>query len=267
MFALKINFHQLKNFFRHFFVSQRKGHGIHSPFAYQLCEEVFYNVNSFYDFDELNKIRTHLLKNKVEIEIEDFGAGSKKLKKKSRKINDIAKKGISTAHQSEILYKLINFLNSKTCIELGTSLGLNTLYLAKVNSNATIITIEACEQLYLFASNLAFKNKFKNIQFIHSKFDVAFPKILNEIKELDFLYVDGNHTYQSTLNYFYMALLKKNDSTVIVFDDIYWNKEMTEAWKEIKNHSSVSLSIDTFYFGIIFFKSEIKEKIDLKLFL
>ena len=262
-----INAHQVKNFIRHFFTAKRNENGIHSPFAYALCEEVFYNTNTFYDFKYLDDIRDNLLTNETELEIEDFGAGSKTFKNNTRKIKDIAAKGISTKKQSEVLYKLMNFLKCSNALELGTSLGLNTLYLAKVNKENTLISIEGSKELFTFASNLAEKNRAPNIRFIHSVFKDALPLVLDELTTVDLLYLDGNHTYAATKDYFTMALEKKNNASVFIFDDIYWSKGMTEAWNEIKKHPSVTLSIDTFYFGMVFFKEEIKEKLDLKFYL
>jgi len=259
--------HPVKYFILHFFFAKRNGHGIHSPFAYKLCEEVFYNKNVFYDFKYLNAIRNGLLCNETKLKIQDFGAGSKSFKSNTRKVKDIASKGISTAQQSELLYKLLNFLKCRNAMELGTSLGLNTLYLAKVNKESKIISIEGSKELYDFAGDLAKKNKAANIQFIHSVFEEALPKVLGEMNELDFLYVDGNHTYEATLTYFKQALEKRQPGSVFIFDDIYWSKGMTQAWEEIKKHPSVTLSIDTFYFGMVFFKEEFKEKIDLKFYL
>lgn len=264
---MAINFHQVKNYIKHYFVAKRSGHGVHSPFAYQLCEEVFYNNNHFYDFDELKKIRTSLLNDATELLIEDLGAGSKTFNSNKRKINAIAKKGISNAKQSEILYKLINFLNCNTSFELGTSIGLNTLYMAKANKNGKTVSIEGSKSLAEFASSLAKKNNIHNIEFINSHFDRALPVLFTKINSLDLLYVDGNHTYEATLNYFKLALEKKQNSSVFIFDDIYWSPQMTKAWKEIQKHPSVTLSIDTFYFGLVFFKEEVKEKIDLKFYL
>ncbi len=264
---MPINLHQIKEFVRHYFTAKRNGHGIHSPFAYQLCEEVFYNPLSFYDFIPLSTVRRGLLVNQNSLDIEDYGAGSKTFKSSKRKIRDIAAKGISTSKQSELLYKLMNFFHSSTSVELGTSLGLNTLYMARVNKNGQVITIEGSKALSDFASQLALKNKVHNIRFINARFEDAFPEVLQQIEKLDVLYVDGNHTYDATLTYFNLALAKKHKHSVFIFDDIYWSKGMTKAWEEIKKHPAVSLSIDTFYFGIVFFKEEFKEKLDLSLYL
>lgn len=264
---MTINLHQISSFVKHFLLAKRKGHGIHSPFAYTLCEEVFYNTDSFYDFKLLNQIRSNLFNNENLLEVTDLGAGSKTFNGKQRKIKDIAEKGISSRKQSEILYRLVNYLKCQTCVELGTSLGLNTLYLAMANKSANIITLEGSTALVAIAKRLAEKNKLNNIQFIEGHFDQTFPNLLAQIDKLDLLYADGNHTYEATINYFELALEKKNRDSVFIFDDIYWSQGMTRAWEEIKKHPEVTLSIDTFYMGLVFFKEEIKEKRELKFYL
>jgi len=261
---MTINFHAVKYFIKHYFSAKRKGHSVHSPFAYQLCEEVFYNNNQFYDFEKFNKIRNELLNNKTWVTVQDFGAGSKKFNSDKRRVDRIARAGISTAKQSELLYKLINFLKPETIVELGTSLGLNTMYLASTGKTK-VYTIEGSPVLSKFAKQLAEQQKIYNCQFIEGKFDEEFPELLNKINQLDLLYIDGNHTYEATMNYFDLALKKKNNRSVFIFDDIYWSEGMTKAWEEIKKNPEVTLSIDTFNFGIIFFREEIKEGISLRL--
>lgn len=264
---LKVNLHQIQNFIRHFFVAKRNGHGIHSPFAYKLCEEVFYNTNEYYDFESLKKVRNRLLQNKQVVEVTDFGAGSKTFSSSTRKIKQIADRGVSKTFQSELLYKLIHFLNCNNRLELGTSIGLNTLYLARACKAGQVISIEGNKTLSDFAFDLAKENNVRNAHFVTAKFDDVLSDVLKELHSLDFLYVDGNHRYEATLNYFRLALSKQQESTVIVFDDIYWSKGMTAAWQEIKKNPKVTLSIDAFYFGIVFFKKELKEKIDLKIYI
>src|SRR5688572_487440 len=92
--------YQISRYFKHFFKSSAEGHGVHSPFAYRLCEEIFYNPKVFYEFENLESIRSALLKNKTILEIQDLGAGSKLLPATSRKVKSIAKNGISSAQQS-----------------------------------------------------------------------------------------------------------------------------------------------------------------------
>jgi predicted O-methyltransferase YrrM len=261
-----IDLHQVKNFLTHYFKASRGGHGVHSPFAYALCEEVFYNKNVFYDFDRFGKVREELMKDEKELKIEDFGAGSRKLNTDKRKVSEIAAHGISSKKQSELLYRLINYLNPKTIVELGTSLGLNALYLAGAGKRSDVFSIEGSHELAGFARELLRKQKL-SCEIIEGKFDDKFPELLNRIDSLDFLYVDGNHTYEATLKYFKTALQKKNNDGVFIFDDIYWSREMTKAWEEIKKDPAVTMSIDTFHLGFVFFRQEIREKVDLRFYI
>lgn len=261
-----INGWQIRNYAKHWLTAKRKGHGIHSPFVYDLIENVLSSKLQFYAFEGLETLRRSFLKNNTELSINDLGAGSKKLNTKNRKIGAIAKHGISSARQSQIYFKLINYAKSETIIELGTSIGLNAIYFSKANPKAKIYTIEGDEQLYDFSKNLFKGNNCTNIESILGNFDVVLPQIFKNIHSFDLFYIDGNHTYEATLNYFKMALLKRNKGSIIIIDDIYWSKEMTKAWEQIKRDEEVKLTIDCFYFGLIFFKEEIKQKEHFKLF-
>jgi predicted O-methyltransferase YrrM len=239
----------------------RSAHGIHSPFVYRFIHELLKSKkDNYYQFEELEKIRQRLLQDNMEITIVDFGAGSKIFKDNKRKISDIARHGISQRKFSELYFKLINFCNAEYVVELGTSLGLNTLYLSRANSKAKIYSIEGCKEIASFARDFLKKEGATNVEIINETFENAFPKLLQELPRVDFLYIDGNHRYKNTLEYFREGLSKKHNDSVFVFDDINWNDEMRKAWKEIKSHADVTLSIDLFFTGIIFFRKEQKEK-------
>jgi len=248
----------------HLFTASTKGHGVHSPFAYLLCEEVFYNTHPYYEFATLKRIRKTLLTNTQKLQINDLGAGSKHFKQHTRSISEIAKHGISSEKQSEILFRLIALLKPKTSIELGTSLGLNTLYMAQANREAKVYSLEGASTLIHFARELAISQNVNSIEFIEGDFKNNLEPLLKNLITVDLAYIDGNHTYDATLNYFNLFLNKINTDSVLVFDDIYWSSNMLKAWKEIKKNPRVKLSIDTFYTGYLFFKSEIKEPLHLK---
>lgn len=265
---MSINFHQIGHYLRHAFTAKRGGHGVHSPFAYRLCEEVFYNDDSFYDFDLLRQQRDELLTLRTRLDCGNFGAGSKTFSRRRRRVKDIADRGITRTAHSEMFYKLINFSGYRTIVELGTSLGLNTLYLARAAGHeGQVISIEGSSELSDFAKQLAETNEVSTSRYICGDFDRVLPILLDELTNLDFLYVDGNHSREATLRYFDLALPKVHAPSVIVFDDIYWSKGMTEAWQTIKQHPSVRLSIDTFYFGMVFFDPALREKTNLRFFI
>lgn len=235
-------------------------HDLHSPFLYNFYIELIKNELPFGDFEELNQIRKELLKDSTKIEYTDLGAGSKKLSSDIRIIKQIARYGIAQKKQAEFLYRLVNKFNPSTIVELGTSLGLSTLYLSKAAPRSSVYTIEGCSDLVDFSTNLFQKHNVRNIQTINGNFDTTFPKLLQSIDSLDIFYIDGNHAYEPTMLYFKMALEKKNTKSVFVFDDIYWSESMQQAWKEICAHPQVTISLDLFYFGIVFFRTEQKNK-------
>jgi predicted O-methyltransferase YrrM len=243
--------------------ASNKGHGVHSPFAFTLCEEVFYNRAVFYDFYELESMRKKLQKDDSLLHVEDLGAGSAKFKNTQRRVSDIARHGMSTKKQSEIFYRLINFSGYKSALELGTSLGLNARYLAKA-TQGPVYTIEGSQDVFDFAQ-YGLSPGPDNLFFIHGNLDEVLPEILKEIPGLDFVYMDGNHTYAATLRYFEWLMPKMNKRGVIVVDDIYWSPGMTRAWNTMKKDPRVKLSLDLFYFGLLFFQDAIKEKQDLKI--
>lgn len=235
-------------------------HDLHSPFLYNFYMELIKNKHPFSNFENLDKLRKQLLQNTTTLEISDFGAGSKKLNSNKRQINHIAKHGIAQKKQAEFLYRLVNKFAPNTIVELGTSIGLTSLYLAKASTKSTIYTIEGCPNLFQFSKELFNQQLAKNIQSVNGNFNTKFPEVLSQINSLDFLYIDGNHAYEPTMNYFKMALEKKNSNSIFVFDDIYWSDGMQQAWKEICNNPEVTVSLDLFYFGIVFFRKENKNK-------
>lgn len=218
------------------------------------------NPNPFGDFEELKKLRKQLSVNSEMISVTDFGAGSKKLNSTHRSIKQIVRHGIAPQKQAEFLYRFMNFLNPKTIVELGTSVGLTSMYLAKAVPKAAVYTLEGCENLTAFSAQLFKTNHVNNITSITGNFNDTLPKLLNSLTTVDVLYIDGNHAYEPTMRYFELALQKRNEQSVFIFDDINWSEGMQQAWREICAHPEVTLSLDFFFFGMIFFRKEHKQK-------
>lgn len=244
---------------RYLFSSKTK-HGVHSPFVYNLFSTVIEDKNSYYVFEKLGQVRKELELSAETIEVEDMGAGSRHFTSSKRNVSAIAKHGISTKKYAELLFRLVHHFNPDTTIELGTSVGLTAMYLASADSRKKVHTVEGCRNTAEFARRLFKKHGYQNIELINENFDTALPRLLERMKQLDFIYIDGNHTQQATLNYFEMALRKKHNDSVFIFDDIHWSEGMESAWEAIRQHPAVTLSLDLFHLGIVFFREEQKEK-------
>jgi predicted O-methyltransferase YrrM len=225
-------------------------HSIHSPFLYDLyncC--VVKGKKSIYQSD-IENLRSELLKDKRKITINDLGAGSRVNKSSERKLSQIAKYSLKSHKEAQFLSCFTRKTNSKSIIELGSSLGLTSARVALDNPDSFIHTIEGCSNIADIALNNFSKLNATNIKLHIGNFDDILPKILKEV-EADLIFIDGNHTKEATLRYFNMAIENMNPNGYIVFDDIYWSEEMTEAWKTIISNPKVSLSINLFHLGII----------------
>jgi predicted O-methyltransferase YrrM len=239
-----------------FLLASNSRHGVHSPFVYKLVDEVIYNKSPFYAYDQIEVLRKNYLNDHSTISISDMGAGSKVFNSNTRKVSSIAKYSVKPAKYGQLLFRLVQRFKPNRILELGTSLGISTLYLALARPSATVITIEGCPQTAEKASAIFKKSTAENIQMIVGNFDDKLPEVLFSEENLDFVFIDGNHKKEATLRYFRECLKRCTKNSVIIFDDINWSKEMQEAWQEITHHPEVMVSIDLFFMGIIFFRTE-----------
>jgi len=240
-----------------FLLSSTNQHGIHSPFVYDLVTKCFYDTKKYQEYLVLDAYRNSLLTSEETIFVTDFGTGSKVFKNNQRKVKDIAKHVGITRKRQQLLFRISHYFDYKSSLELGTSLGLATIALA-IHKNNKVTTIEGCEH----TANIAIKQLdafgSTSVQIQVGDFEEVLQKYTDT--NFDIIYIDGNHNKESTLNYFELLLPFAHKDTLFIFDDIYWSKGMTEAWKEIIIHPKVTVSIDTFYWGLVFFRKEQKKE-------
>ncbi len=258
MFKIKYLLHRTKSFIHYLiFAKHGNGQGIHSPFLWEFWKNVI-SVNQPYSaYSKVNSLRKLQLANTSEIKPLEIGAGSSVNFRKIITVADIAKTSGIKKKYGELLFRTVNYFQPNTIIELGTSLGISSLYIALANSQAKVITIEACCERAKIAAAAHKKAKVKNIEIINNSFEKALPELIKRHEQFDFVFFDGNHKKQATLEYYEVCKSKANNNSVFVFDDIYWSKGMQEAWNEIKSDAAVSFSLDFYQFGMIFFRKEL----------
>jgi predicted O-methyltransferase YrrM len=253
---------QLIKKYLHYYLtaSNGKGHGIHSPFVFDFIKNVLNDNRNFYSYQQIENLRGHLLKNEKIIEVEDFGAGSAISKTNKRTVSEIVKSAAKSEKSGKLLFRVVNYYQPKTMIELGTSAGLSSVYLASSLPNSKLITIEGSAAISEIAKNNFSALGLLNIELLTGNFDDVLPKILGKHPVIDFAFIDGNHRKQPTIYYFNLLVQHISDFSVLIFDDIHWSSDMEEAWQEIKNDERVMLTVDLFFLGIVFFKSDFKTK-------
>lgn len=240
-----------------FLLKSTNQHGVHSPFVFDLITKCFYKKKQRTVYSKLEQYRVELLNNKNHINVTDFGAGSRVFKSNKRKISAIAKTAGITTKRAKLLTRLASYFNFNNCLELGTSLGLATSAIAFGNSKTKITTLEGCPETSAIALQQFKNHQLDNISAITTDFT---DYLTNNTSRYDFVYFDGNHQKKATLEYFNSLVKFAKNDTLYIFDDIHWSKEMEEAWEQIKIHPKVTITIDTFFWGFVFFRAETKHK-------
>ncbi|GAA4316240.1 class I SAM-dependent methyltransferase [Pontixanthobacter gangjinensis] len=245
---------QLRSYLNFLLKSQNQ-HGLHSPFVYDLVTKCFYDKSNYEQYDLIKNYRNDLLRNKEFIEVTDFGAGSRVFKSNKRPVFSIAKNAGITLHRAKLLYRLTNYLKVDKALELGTSLGIASSAIA-ANKNTGLISIEGCPETANIARQQVQKYQLNNIRLRVNEFEAELDLLIRKNQKFDLVYLDGNHQKKATLDYFEKLLPSAHNDSIFIFDDIHWSEEMEEAWEEIKLHPKVQVSIDTFQWGLVFFRKE-----------
>jgi predicted O-methyltransferase YrrM len=204
----------------------------------------------------LKAFREALLTNKKTIDVTDFGAGSRVFTSNRREISKIAQTAGITPKRAKLLFRITNYFQPETILEIGTSLGLATSALALGNPKAKITTVEGCPETAKVAQQQFEKFDIKNINSRVSEFEKYLKNNNLQPTTYNLIYFDGNHQKEATLNYFELLLPTITNESVWIFDDIHWSADMEEAWEIIKNHPKVTVTIDTFQWGFVFFRLE-----------
>lgn len=243
-------------YLKYFFTSVGP-HGVHSPFVYALLTLVIKDKKQYPAYKQVEGLRKNLLKNNSELVLEDFGAGSKNGKEYKRTIAKIAKTSAKPSKYAKLLYRLCQYHKPKYMLELGTSLGVSTAYQALgAGADCTFISLEGSAQVAQQAQhNFKSLDIENNIQVGVGNFDETLDSYLKQFTQLDYVFFDGNHRYKPTVDYFEKCLPLAHENTLFVFDDIRWSDEMEKAWEEIKQHPKVTLTIDLFFIGLVYFKN------------
>ncbi len=233
---------------------------VHSPAVYDFIIEVMDQKREYYKFGEIEFLRELYLNSKDSIPFIELGAGSKKLSGNTRPIAQIAKTSLSPVKTCRILFNTVKFYNCKNVLELGSSLGISTAYLGAVDDDIKVISLEGNPSSADIAKHNAKQLELSNIEIITGSFADTLMPTLNKMKQVDLAYLDGNHSYDATIEYFDKILPYLHENSVIVLDDIYWSDGMLDAWKQLMQHPTVTYSIDIYSSGFLFFNKSMKSK-------
>lgn len=240
----------------YYLISSKSRYKVHSPFVFNLVEDILKDKTFYKESEAIGLYKKSLSKSKTVIETVDFGKGSgkKNYVTSFEKVGNIVKKRSQRRKQALLLYRLSCHFKPKNILEFGTGAGFSAAYIKTPLPDSRMITMEGCANLADVATHTFEKLKIKNIDILIGDFEASLPKVLKEFDTLDFVFFDGNHRNKATLNYFSQCIELANENSLFVLDDIHWSPGMTEAWETIKKDPRVTLSIDLFWLGFVFFR-------------
>lgn len=257
--------HSICAYLKHFFSSwNTTGEGIHSPYLFELVRFILRDRNAYYCFADIERRRVFLKACNDELDVVDFGSqGSKDGKRVRRKVSEIAKNHLERPEVGQLLFRLVNWIGEHEkrpleIVELGTSLGVTTAYLASADSRNTVQTYEGSGEVLQVAQGVWRTLRLENIRWIEGDIDQT---LLNRDHSLllysaparvDIAYVDANHTYEATKRYADFLLERLNQKGVLAIDDIHYSEEMERAWQELKLDPRVTSTMDLYHLGLIF---------------
>jgi predicted O-methyltransferase YrrM len=237
--------------------SHRKGHGIHSPFVYDLVSKVFRRKTDPFVILKVELVRKKLISDNRRISVKDLGSRSGSLKTNLRKVSEVARYSAVPVKYGRFLSNMAAEFGQQLIIELGTSLGISAMYLAASCPDSVVCTVEGCPITAGVARQNFVEAGFKNIMVLVGPFEEILPGFATIGVTPGLVFIDGNHRKEPVIKYFNLMAELSDTSTVIIIDDIDYSKEMAEAWDKIRLHKKVSVSIDIFRMGILFFREGI----------
>ena len=280
---LRVALYRAKSWLRHQLTAWNTGgEGVHSPYLFEWVRMVMMDKNAYYIWGEIERCREKMLRDERELEFVDYGSAIKSRSlengseavcrleyRDTRRVRDIARRSLAKRKYAQMLSRLVNWLGASHClengsgtayslefrgltiVELGTSLGVTTAYMAAMDSRNRVVTFEGCEAV----ANMARENwKALNINNIECRVgEIDVEELVRDIEHLDVAFIDANHTYVSTCEYFDVLAGKVREKSVIVVDDIHYSEEMEKAWKAICADERVTSTIDLYQMGLVFF--------------
>jgi predicted O-methyltransferase YrrM len=213
-------------------------------------------------WEDIENVRARMLVSDQVVEFVDYGSGVGRKgegAKGEKRVKDIAKGSLARAKYAQMLFRLVNWLGHQlreenrglTIVELGTSLGVTTAYLAGVDTRDKVYTYEGCEAVAKIAKENWNVLGMNNISCLVGPIDAE--QLRGGLEYIDVAFVDANHTYEASMKYFDVLAQKVHEKSVVVMDDIHHSEEMERAWKEICADERVTSTIDLYQMGLVFF--------------
>ncbi|GAB6012963.1 O-methyltransferase [Viscerimonas tarda] len=204
-------------------IRHHHGHGIHSPFVYNLIVNVIEEKAPFYAYQE----------------IKDYLSIHSKVKKRTSKSNLLS-------------FRLANYFGSKNILEIGSGYGINTLCLTAPSSGSKCICVELSHTKTEISKEL-YKNWNRAIILYTDKLPPITEK--QDCICLDLRNYPAN--FEELKHYLFGNI---TDNSFIIIKGIRTNRGHQLLWKSLIEDNKVRVSLDLFHEGILFFDPKLYKR-------
>jgi hypothetical protein len=229
----------------------RKGYGVHSPFVYDLITQVIEEKCYFYAYRNISLIRLQLLQNEQFVHYK----GKRITVKKALRRYGISKK------EGELLFRLTNYFKPHTILCIGSSLGLIPLYLTRYDSTVQCITLESEPDFANQAMCFLRREENPSLQIQIGSISETVPESIVQFQRIDCIYINKNVEINDLEVIFTQCFPYVHDTAFCVLAGIRSSKEKYHYWKQLCQHPNVTVTIDLFYTGILFFKPDLHKRV------
>lgn len=244
--------------FIQYLIKGRSKYYIHSPFVYDFCRFVLNRNPSKKDIDTISAIKKYFQTSKGVLDLQEFGAGKPRTYTIDTK--NYLKRTAITNKYGKLLHHLIAYYQIERVIETGTALGISTSWMALANPNCKISSIEGNKKLCDVSNEMFNRFSITNTQVYCGLVEDVLPELAKNMKCKTLLFIDAHHTGAATMRYFAMIKPYVKDDTIVVFDDINYSAEMHDAWKNIICDERITLSLNLYRIGVIFFNPSLSKQ-------
>jgi predicted O-methyltransferase YrrM len=243
-----------------------KGHGVHSPFVFDFIQHVLNDDRVFYAYRQIENLRQLLKADQRILEIKTNIDKSGVSKSVFRKVADITSSSVMSAKYGQLLFRIIDKYGPSEILEIGTSLGVTTSYLAMANPDTSVTTIEEADSFAKIVSTNFHKLGIRNVRLLEGNMNRQLSDWLAQRRNIDLALFNGTQDSRSVIRHYRAIRENIHEKTMLVFDTIHASAEMEKVWKEIQQDDAVTLSIDLFGIGLVFFRKEfrVKQRISIR---
>ena len=245
-----------------FYVPAKTIYQIHSPSVYKLLEHYLLDKPKHQDLDRILALRRGLRHSNAKLFRKGYGA----ISKEEEDSLEYLESSISCSHRrGKRICSLMQNLKPDRILELGTGIGISTLYIATASRDSLLISIEGEHARIKQAAKLISMFDLRNVELIRGKFEAVLSKLGTFGDKINFVHIDEDHRKSELLKNIKLIQPFLDDKAILLIDDIRWSKDMEEAWKELNELECFDVSIDLFTHGFLRFSPANGERLAYKI--